>query len=275
MNGNSKNSLLEQKPLLLSNIIYTQGKSIYGFYLNIKNVPGALADVSRVFANYNVNIVGINFTPSIEESEILLFIAADFSMSNIKPEDIFDKLVSLDKVISGSLVKPKIKGLLVDELHFPIIDIRGRRRIVLSQENLKFFVVGIRELLGSAGLALLYRQGVAIGEAVWERYQKIGINILEEAIKRLLLGGIALGRYKGEITKFSVEEGVIEIRLHRNWECEVAKMYNIPGPASYFERGVIAGLVKGYLGKEVNVEEVKCIAKGDPYCEFRIKIPKT
>ena len=265
-------NLFKEQPLLVSNIILTQDKPIYGFYLLIKNIPGVLADITKLLADANVNIVAINFTPTIEHEDVLLFIAADFSKSSEKPEVMVKKFTSLDNVVSATLVKPQVKGVLVDELHFPIIDTSGRRKIMLSQENLRFFVVGIRELLGSAGLALLYREGLVVGERIWKRYSGLGFKSLEEGLERLMIGSLVLGRYRGEIVKLSTDERRIIIRLYNNWECEVAKKHNILGPASYFEKGVLAGLIKGYTGKDVKIEEVKCIAKGDPYCEFEIQV---
>ena len=265
-------NLFKEQPLLVSNIILTQDKPIYGFYLLIKNIPGVLADITKLLADANINIVAINFTPTIEHEDVLLFIAADFSKSSEKPEVMVKKFTSLDNIVSATLVKPRVKGVLVDELHFPIIDTSGRRKIMLSQENLRFFVIGIRELLGSAGLALLYREGLVVGERIWKRYSGLGFKSLEEGLERLMIGSLVLGRYRGEIVKLSTDERRIIIRLYNNWECEVAKKHNILGPASYFEKGVLAGLIKGYTGKDVKIEEVKCIAKGDPYCEFEIQI---
>jgi len=265
-------NLFKEQPLLVSNIILTQDKPIYGFYLLIKNIPGVLADITKLLADANINIVAINFTPTIEHEDVLLFIAADFSKSSEKPEVMVKKFTSLDNIVSATLVKPQVKGVLVDELHFPIIDTSGRRKIMLSQENLRFFVVGIRELLGSAGLALLYREGLVVGERIWKRYSGLGFKSLEEGLERLMIGSLVLGRYRGEIVKLSTDERRIIIRLYNNWECEVAKKHNILGPASYFEKGVLAGLIKGYTGKDVKIEEVKCIAKGDPYCEFEIQV---
>lgn len=272
MSNNSINIYFKQRPLLLSNLILVDGKPIYGLYILARNVPGALAEISSILAKYNINIVAINFTPSIEEKEeVLLFIAADFKNSDIGPNDIVKELLKLDKVIMADPVKPRLRWL-VDERHFPIVDLTGKRRIVLSQENIWFFVVGIRELLGSAGAALLYRQGLIIGEEVAEKYIDSGINTLKEGLESLFIGGLVLGRYRGEVISISLEEKLIKIRLYNNWECETASKFGIKGPASYFERGVLAGLVKGYVGKDVKTEEVRCIASGDPYCEFNIHV---
>ena len=43
---------------------------------------------------------------------------------------------------------------------------------------------------------------------------------------------------------------------------------------SQWVRDLIAGFASKYFGKKVNVIEMKCIAKGDPYCEFTVAVEK-
>ena len=63
----------------------------------------------------------------------------------------------------------------------------------------------------------------------------------------------------------------IIIRHDKLWECEVQKGL-VDKPASHLLRGVLAGFFKELLGKRVDVNETKCIALGDPYCQFEISV---
>jgi len=45
-------------------------------------------------------------------------------------------------------------------------------------------------------------------------------------------------------------------------------------PSGYFFKGVLAGLLTKIENRDVIVEEVKCIAKGDEYCMFIARISK-
>lgn len=39
-----------------------------------------------------------------------------------------------------------------------------------------------------------------------------------------------------------------------------------------YEAGTAAGCFSAALGKHVEVEETKCCANGDPYCEFHVQV---
>jgi|Deesub1362B_J571_1020462.scaffolds.fasta_scaffold00005_413 predicted hydrocarbon binding protein len=259
-----------ESPLLLSNIIYTDKKPIVGWYLILRNVPGALAEVLQVFTNHSLNIIAMNFSPAMGKEDVLIFIATDFSKTKANVEKIRKELLSQDKVVDAKVIETKLDRVLIDELHFPIIDSEGRRRILMSMENMWLYVVGIRDMLGQAGLSLIYNQGSEVGEKIAASYIARGITDLREALDMTLMWSIALGRFRGEIVKYDVKKGIIIIRLYNNWECEVAKENRIAGPASYMERGILAGLIKSYVMKKVKAEEIKCIANGFPYCEIRI-----
>lgn len=43
-----------------------------------------------------------------------------------------------------------------------------------------------------------------------------------------------------------------------------------PEPIDYYLLGITRKVYESYFGKEVEVKETKCIACGDPYCEFQI-----
>ena len=60
------------------------------------------------------------------------------------------------------------------------------------------------------------------------------------------------------------------MRLHGNFECTpfIGKKDR---PVSHLIRGGLAGVFKEAYGRDFRVREVKCIAKGDEYCEFIIE----
>ena len=50
-------------------------------------------------------------------------------------------------------------------------------------------------------------------------------------------------------------------------ECELCK--SSKEPCGFFSKGIIVGLLSRIVNEEVEVHELMCIAKGDPYCLFR------
>lgn len=256
-------------PLLLSNLYFIKREKLVGFHIVVANEPGALAKISSTIGRYNVNIIAIVFSPRIElGKKTSIFIITDFTYSKVEPEEIKDKLEELEVIYKVNIVKHQLPKILVDPYHFPVVDDLNRRFILLSESAMKSIVVKLRETFGTGGLAFLYHQGRIVGSELAETYKRMGISDLKDSIKMFLLHLLALGRYLGEITYY--KEDRIIIRLHRNWECEVAMKHNVKGPASYFEKGVVAGFLEKLTGRKVSVYEVKCLAKGDPYCEFLV-----
>ena len=60
------------------------------------------------------------------------------------------------------------------------------------------------------------------------------------------------------------------VKVWNNIECSLGKKKNVKKPFSHWLRGLLAGFGTRFFGKKVSVIETKCIAKGDPYCEFVI-----
>ena len=266
-------------PFLIGNLIYTAERKLIGIYVTASNKPGTLLDILRVLSRYNVNVLVINFSPipkAREEGGI--FIIADFSDARISPGGLAGEIASLEDVTHVEIAEPRHPGMIVDEYHFPIVDGEGRRYILFTKSNMESLVVNVRREFGVAGLAFLYHQGRATGRKIAVRYKQIGIRNLYSALETLILHSTAIGRFRGEIVRFTLGDEVLEdaivIRLHDNWECEVARENGLKEAASHFERGVIAGLVEAYTERKVSAKEIKCIALEDPYCEIKVTFPK-
>ena len=65
------------------------------------------------------------------------------------------------------------------------------------------------------------------------------------------------------------------VRVYESFECSVFKGSDKPRGAMM--RGLLAGFIAAIWDAElddIGVEEVKCIAKGDEYCEYKIWLEK-
>ncbi len=259
-------------PLLLPNLVHVKNVNIVGLNITTKNNPGALAKITDILAKHDLNIVAINFPLAINKEFVPLFIVIDLTNLNINLDDVLSKLKSLDVVTEVDVAELYFDGrLLVDQIHFPITGIFKDRLLIMSEEDVELFVVGMREKFGSAGLALLYMQGETIGRILAKRFYELNIKELKKAIIYLLLRAFSLGRYRGELHEY-IEGREIVIRLDDNWECIVAKRHGVSEPSAHFERGILAGIIKWYTNRDVKVIETKCIAAGDKYCELMARL---
>jgi|GEM_PF-1056973 len=266
----------EINPLIIGNLVHAKNREIKGIWLKVVNKPGVLAKIFSILAEYGINVLVTNFSHIVEEGESgTLFIVADFATTNI--EEVKKRIEKLEIVEDSEIVEPQFDALLVDLYHFPIVDDKGKRLLIFTEYNMESLVVRLREHFKEGGLAFLYHQGLLTGLSLAETYKKWKIDDLKQALYVNFLRAHALGRYRAEISKYikKRESLEIQIKIHDMWECLTARRYGIKEPSCHFERGVIAGIIEGYVGKRIKLKEVKCVAKGDPHCLLATKITLT
>ena len=260
-------------PLLLGNMIYTGSRELIGYYIMLRDRPGALLEILSVFSRHSISVWSMAAGLWTGEGAVRSkFIVADFTEATVDPEVVKEEIVRLDVVEEVVIVKPQQPGILVDIFHFPIVDDRGSRYILFSEKNMESFIVKARERFGPSIQAFLYHQGVITGEMLKEKYRVFGVRSLRDALETLLLHSTALGRYTAHIVYYSygnpLVEDAIVLRLYNNWECYIARRCGVKGPASHFERGVIAGLIQAYTDRRVEIVEAQCMADGAEFCEL-------
>ena len=104
--------------------------------------------------------------------------------------------------------------------------------------------------------------GAKSGKQVGERLLEAGLRE-DEAVKRVLN---FLNQCK--VRKATVDE---TIRIVENCESAQTKIFTtkIKVPSCYFTTGFLNGFFSAV--KNQHVKEIKCIAIGDPYCEWEFK----
>lgn len=259
----------ENKALDIGRVTVDKYRKIYGFMILAKNVPGSFYSILKTFAKNKLNIVYVSTSkPTFEEyANLLLYV--DFTYSKVRPETIVKELNKNDNVRSARSMKPVVEGIIVDTIHFPLI-IGGKRAIVLRKPIFKALIKGFREKFGSVGKAFLYYIGYEIGREALKNHYQMSISKSSEELVRLsevLFEAVGWGKLK--ILKYSNSECFAIAIVKKSFECELAGRTN--KPYSQFIRGTLAGWFSEMTGEKCGAEETKCIAKGDPYCEFHIK----
>jgi len=117
-------------------------------------------------------------------------------------------------------------------------------------------------LAGERYRMVLGMGGARSGKLVGERLLEAGLSECE-AVKRILdfLN-------KSKVGKVRVDE---TIRIVENCESSQTKIFTtkIKGPSCYFTTGFLNGFFSAV--KNQHVKETKCIAMGDPYCEWEFR----
>jgi len=117
-------------------------------------------------------------------------------------------------------------------------------------------------LAGERYRMVLGMGGAKAGKQVGERLLEAGLSE-DEAVKRALdfLNKTKVGKVRVDET----------IRIVENCESSQTKLFTtkIKGPSCYFTTGFLNGFFSAV--KNQHVKETKCIAMGDPYCEWEFR----
>lgn len=111
-----------------------------------------------------------------------------------------------------------------------------------------------------------YQAGRAIG-AAFDAPRREGVT-LKEALESAIDVAHQFDYGKQEIVK---ADG--DLAVYRTYEC--ADCYGLPNLGMclcVYEAGVAAGALERTLGRPVEVKEVCCVANGDPYDEFEVRV---
>ena len=247
--------------------IIAQNRNLVGFELILSNVPGALGKVSSLIASYGLNIEYLE-TCFFSEGEYGLFIIVDFTKSSIDPQELLNKLRGIQEYVLNVSLAPTIRDIIYPP-RFCVKDLGGMRAILLSVANMEGIIKGLRERLGdNISNIFLFQLGYSIGRRIYDIYAKPrNIKDINDGMK--LLSALSRGSGWGEVIDYTIEDNKLVLRTERLWECEIQKR-RVKKPASHYIRGIITGFFKEVTGVGLEVRERRCIAIGDPYCEFEI-----
>ncbi len=249
-------------------LIFRRGRDLYGFEVDLNNVPGALAAVTSVAHGHNLNIYYIEIL-SYTEDIYSLFFVLDFTGTEMDPQHIKEEIAKKKTYVRSVTISPMYKDVIFPSKFSPLY-VGPSRAVILGEATLHGLIEQIRNNLGEeAGQAFLYQLGIGIGQWVYRKYSELTMGSVEDSIK--LLAAFCRGVRWGDVIDYSIDDDKIIVRIKDLWECDIQKgMVN--KPASHLVRGIIAGYAFKILGREVIVNETRCMAIGDPYCQFEVNI---
>ncbi|MEM1994737.1 MAG: V4R domain-containing protein [Nitrososphaerales archaeon] len=237
------------------------------FSICLKNIPGALAEVSSLLAKMGVNILSgfMNFKPG-EEKGRWAFVA-DLKDLNVSAEDILKRLKELSSVSDADFIQAKYNSLIIDEMHFPLL-VMGSNSLLFKVDSWADMASHLLQCFGTGGAVILYEMGLKAGEAHAKDVIKEGFSG-KVAFDVILSERIALGWGIPKVINFDEKnvEGLISVQ--GLFECIPFKEKCKDGKSHFF-RGYLVGVLKQLFGKKVKVEEVECVAKGEQNCLFKL-----
>jgi predicted hydrocarbon binding protein len=183
--------------------------------------------------------------------------------------DAIKKVIDESPFVLSSSVTGSEDGVLVSKELFPIRMGTGHRVMVIRTGLMSKVLKSTRESFGSGGDLIVYNEGYAAGKSDAETFVKlIGKSKYIEHATLLVQLRTALGWGRATFVEFQVSPFKARAKVEDSFECADQKSSK---PFSQFLRGHFAGLASGVMGADVHCKETKCVAMGDPYCEFELE----
>jgi len=175
-------------------VVLDAGQKWYGLVLETgfeKSVVRRLAEIAENVGSI-IRFIKVSMAePSEQLAKPIHFM--DFSNTSITPEEIL-RIVRKERFVKNAhLLTPNSIGILYDDHFFPLV-ISGRRAVIFRRRVYENLFNGIREKFGTAGEAMLYYQGYAIGQRMCQAYMEDhGLKDPTELAELLMIDAKTLG----------------------------------------------------------------------------------
>ena len=258
------------KPFDVCRFVLSPGKKLYGFEFEVDPTPGVFHKLFGLTSEAGVILLYASFSKTFDKYRVVAFL--DFTNAYVEPKEILEKFRDTGLVRDINVIEPIVEGFIVDTSSHPLV-IGNERVILIESSGFKYLINELREKFGTAGEAVLYYMGYEMGLGYGQVHRKMGDQLgltspreILEKVSIPIFQGSGLGIFN--ITEYREKPLLLRIRVYRSFECELGREYG--REYSHIVRGILAGLTTNMFNREVAVREVRCIAKGDEYCEFEI-----
>ncbi|RLE65978.1 MAG: hypothetical protein DRJ38_02895 [Thermoprotei archaeon] len=234
---------------------YFPGRRITIVSIRLKAKPNFLVKPVEVFSKCNIGILSCIIQAHPDRPFVRATIFLDLTYSTISREEIVSKIMSLPGVREIELLESPLT--------------HGEARLVAFTLGEIQDLFGMLRNLGSGGKAILFNMGYRAGYNLADRIAKF-FKSSERALEYMMLYHESLGHGRFEILKY-IDEVECIIRADELCECMGVKAKE---PNSHLFRGILTGILSRLWKNKVLVEEVKCVAKGDDHCEFKVEVSR-
>ena len=231
---------------------------------------GVLEGIAHVFAGEGVPILQVKLSAPRRGEPLVLILVADLRGREGLAGELSKRIGSLRYVQGVSWIPPVSDGVAVDTFSFPLT-FRGRRAVIFRDIVYGSIIKEGWRRFGTAYAILLYVIGYEAGRRAYEEHVKLVPEPQTRRLFEALFQCLGYGRIALAHLDDSGREAVV--RVYDSFECELFR--GVGEIRGNFVRGLIAGWLAGHWqlgeGEEAFAREVKCIAKGDPYCEYVVR----
>ncbi|MEM1994654.1 MAG: V4R domain-containing protein [Nitrososphaerales archaeon] len=263
-------------PFELGRIYFMPDCKLGGLLVVAEDERGVIRRSLEISSKFNAKLIFLHYILDQKKREKVFTIFYDLTGCSVSLEKLADEIKAFTPIKKVMVIEQQIEGFIADTTTTNLT-LSGVRGLFMRSHLWRALVNRVREKFGSAGEAFLYYTGVDMGISGAKEHLKMArvLNLREpeQIIKTLgasVFSSVGLGFM--QIDEFNLNPPYSFISVYDNFECEVAPASS--KPYSQLIRGIIAGYLKQVLSIEVSVEEIECLAKGDPCCRFECKAKK-
>lgn len=187
-------------------------------------------------------------------------------------EVVVEELKAIPGVGEVLVSKPK-QGFIVDTIYFPLTARGGVPVMTFSIEMLAKMLMNFKKLYGSGAFSMLYEMGKDYGAGIGKHFKSIALSARPFTSSRELIDEFfnfmrSAGWFMPEIELSEGDKPSAVIKLRECFEDRHGERTSEPNCP--YVRGFLTGFFNSIYGKDFTSQEVKCISRGDPYCEFQL-----
>lgn len=268
-----KEIVMPLNPLNIGRFMIMKNREVYCIVMKVQFVKDLFQKMTEITNKDNAVILSGVFSLDDSDSNIVNALAfVDFTNSSVKPREIMEHLRQISPFKDVQILTPTPSGFVYDSFFYPL-KVGNERAIIFRKSSYEALFSGIRKEFGSAGEAFLYYMGMENGSKLFEDYRQIGGSEDPKTVAGIASAfAFTMGWGVFKLQEIEFEKKIVKIRIYDNFECIAGKGGG--KPYSHFLRGIVAGLFLHCFKTAGIVEETKCIAQGDPFCEFVAKPTK-
>ena len=261
------------KPFLLPLILFTEKPTLHLLRVTYTGDFDPVLNILSVLRENNIGFSIAMLSSSTNASEGQLIICVDLEKSKIKDvNNLLEELRKIKEVKEVDICKTEYPNLILNTLIKPMIS-REERAIINHARSVATTLDYLYQRFPVGGKALIYYAGFRAGIKLADVAKEITAITEASKIFEIALYALqALGYGIFRVEEFSEVEGKLRVtvKVDELIECEAFKGKK-KNSQSQLVRGMIAGIASRITNKRITCKEVKCVAKGDPYCQFIVE----
>jgi predicted hydrocarbon binding protein len=147
--------------------------------------------------------------------------------------------------------------------------VTGERCVIITRARIEEICSRLSEIFQSGAKVIIFEAGKAAGKRFVEESSDITKVNNQLFLKTVSQRFTDAGLGKIEIVEFDLEQAEVKFRIWNNFFAAVG--CENPMYCSCIE-GFVSGMYEHMMKKTPKIQKTKCVANGDPYCEWHMAL---